>query len=148
MNKIDRFTEIVSTIELLPEDIDECNEENLLIPNNSDGLDEGMAKALICQAIKSDVDFRNKFYLALMNSTMKAVMARGEILEQDLVAFAVCANVAWYDGQGEGIFKAISALTHSVECSGLECPELIFTIFKPPAVAKGLENKNPYDYLG
>ena len=150
MNDLEyRFSEIVTTIELLPEDSDEWSDENLVIPNGSAGFTEELAKALICQSTQMNDNWRNRFYLSLMQSTMKGVMERHEILEQDLIAFALCANLAWISSVGDGIMKALGALSASAEASGLEIPQLAYAFFQDPNFAsESLKHRDPISFLG
>jgi len=134
-----RFHEVVTAVELLPE-FDGLTSDNLRLPNGTDGFDDySLSQALLAQALRESDEWRNKFYLCLMNTAMSAVLERSRaeeetpIKEQDLIAFALAANVAWISGAGEGIFKAFGALSASSAASGLDIPALAYAIMQQPS---------------
>ena len=146
-----RFTEIVSTISLLPEvdiDSDDITIEMLMLPNGTDGLDEDLFRALMTQAMHETDDWRAKLYSTLLNTAMTAVMERDSILEQDLWAFTLAANVAWAGQAGVSAMKALGLLAHSAESADLEVPAYAFSFWKDPEGAQSLANENPYQFLG
>jgi hypothetical protein len=146
-----RFAEIVTTISLLPEvapDSDEITIEMLMLPNGTEGLDEDLFRALMTQSMHETDEWRAKFFTTLLNTAMSAVMERSEILEQDLWAFTLAANVAWASQAGSSALKALGLLAHSAESAGLEVPDYAFTFFKDPEGAQMLASENPYKYLG
>lgn len=147
MTKQDRLSEILFSIDLLPDDADIVEATDLSLPNGTDGIDEDMGKALICQSIKEDHLWANKLYVVLCNTAMNSVMERGEILAQDLVAFATAANVAWAHGVGNSAMEALGLLSTSAQRSEAEVPDLAFAFFKNPDIAQSLSERNPYEYI-
>ena len=143
-----RFTEIVTTISLLPDDTEEVTQEMLMLPNGTDGLDEDLYRALMTQSMHEDDDWRAKFFTTLLNTTMSAVMERESILEQDLWAFTLAANVAWASQAGASAMKALGLLANTADSAGMEMPDYAFSFFKDPKGAKVLVNQDPYEFLG
>ena len=143
-----RFTEIVTTISLLPDDTEEVTQEMLMLPNGTDGLDEDLYRALMTQSMHENDDWRAKFFTTLLNTTMSAVMERESILEQDLWAFTLAANVAWASQAGASAMKALGLLANTADSAGMEMPDYAFSFFKDPKGAKVLVNQDPYEFLG
>jgi hypothetical protein len=146
-----RFTEIVTTISLLPEvspDSDEITIEMLMLPNGTEGLDENLFRALMVQSMHETDEWRAKFFTTLLNTAMTAVMERHEILEQDLWAFTLAANVAWASQAGTSALKALGLLATTAESADMEVPDYAFFPFKDPEGAQALASENPYEYLG
>ena len=143
-----RFTEIVTAISLLPDDTEEVTSEMLLLPNGTDGLDEDLYRALMTQSMHEDDKWRAMFFTTLLNTTMSAVMERESILEQDLWAFTLAANVAWASQAGASAMKALGLLAQTAESAGMEMPDYAFSFFKDPDGAKVLVNQDPYEFLG
>ena len=143
-----RFTEIVTAISLLPDDTEEVTQEMLMLPNGTDGLDEDLYRALMTQSMHEDDDWRAKFFTTLLNTTMSAVMERESILEQDLWAFTLAANVAWASQAGASAMKALGLLANTADSAGMEMPDYAFSFFKDPKGAKVLVNQDPYEFLG
>ena len=143
-----RFSEIVTTISLLPDDSNEVEGEELRLPNDTDGLDEDMFRALMVQAMRETDEWRAKFYATLLNTTMNAVMEREAILEQDLWAFTLASNVAWASRAGSETLKALGLLAHTAEGAGLEIPAYAYSFFRDPKGAEDLSDKDPYIFLG
>ena len=143
-----RFTEIVTTISLLPDDTEEVTQEMLMLPNGTDGLDEDLYRALMTQSMHENDDWRAKFFTTLLNTTMSAVMERESILEQDLWAFTLAANVAWASQAGASAMKALGLLANTAGSAGMEIPDYAFSFFKNPESAKVLVNQDPYEFLG
>jgi hypothetical protein len=149
-----RFTEIVTAISLLEvvattfEDNDEITPEMLKIPAGTDGLDEPLFQALMTQAMHESDTWRMYLYNSLLNTAMSAVMERESILEQDLWAFTLAANVAWASQAGTSAMRALGLLSASAESAGLELPDYAFFPFKDPEGAQALASENPYQYLG
>jgi len=143
-----RFTEIVTSISLLPEDSDDLTAEMLVIPNGTDGIDEPMYQALMTQAMHESDTWRMYLYNALLNTTMSSVMERSEILEQDLWAFTLAANVAWASQAGSSAMRALGLLANTADSSGLDLPDYAFSFFKDPKSAQVLSSENPYQFLG
>ena len=143
-----RFTEIVTTISLLPDDTEEVTQEMLMLPNGTDGLDEDLYRALMTQSMHENDDWRAKFFTTLLNTTMSAVMERESILEQDLWAFTLAANVAWASQAGASAMKALGLLAHTADNAGMEMPDYAFSFFKDPKGARVLVNQDPYEFLG
>ena len=143
-----RFSEIVTTISLLPDDTNEVSAEELRLPNDTDGLDEAMFRALMVQAMHESEEWRAKFFATLLHTTMKAVMEREAILEQDLWAFTLASNVAWASGAGSQTLRALGLLAHSAEGAGLEVPAYAYSFFRDPKGAEELSKTDPYIFLG
>lgn len=143
-----RFTEIVTSISLLPEDSDDLTAEMLVIPNGTDGIDEPMYQALMTQAMHESDTWRMYLYNALLNTTMSSVMERSEILEQDLWAFTLAANVAWASQAGSSAMRALGLLANTADSAGLDLPAYAFSFFKDPESAQVLSSENPYQFLG
>ena len=143
-----RFTEIVTAISLLPDDTEEVTQEMLMLPNGTDGLDEDLYRALMTQSMHEDDDWRAKFFTTLLNTTMSAVMERESILEQDLWAFTLAANVAWASQAGASAMKALGLLANTADSAGMEMPDYAFSFFKDPKGARVLVNQDPYEFLG
>ena len=79
-----RFTEIVTTISLLPDDTEEVTQEMLMLPNGTDGLDEDLYRALMTQSMHENDDWRAKFFTTLLNTTMSAVLWHSTLRENDI----------------------------------------------------------------
>lgn len=151
MNKRERFTELVTTIDLMG-DVESLTFEDfdskVRFPNLTTGLDEDMGRALIVHAMSQDEDWRMKLYATLLNSAMEHGITERNVSQEDIMAFAIAGNVAWASREGVSAMKALGTMAITlVTNQELECPHLAYAPFLDPALARGLKDENPYDYL-
>ena len=149
MNNKDRFTELVTTIDLLPESLDEVNPEEVRFPNYTDGITDEIGRALITHAVNQDEAWRVKLYYALMNTAMASSMENDRPPRQeDLEAFAIAGNIAWISREGSSMLKAFGTIGIVMEVGeDLEVPNLAFSVFKSPEVSDYLKTHSPYEFL-
>lgn len=149
--KQDRFAEIMFSVNLLPdsrEEFAELEPEQIVLPNGTEGLDDvDMLKALMSQSLKEGAEWAGKLFTVLTTTAMYAVIKREEILESDLYAFAIAANIAWASQAGQSAMKALGLLAHSAESSDLEIPRIAFAVFESPHIASSMRDKDPYAFL-
>ena len=157
MTNQDRFNELVTTIDMLP-DVDSWEElqftpEDLVFPNGTDGLTTNMCMALLCHASKQEQDWRNMLYTVLWNSSALNMQNENTMTTYDLNAIALCTNIGFITGSLYPMLKAISymfnALEHTqIEEGGINVPPLVASIYKDyEDIAQKFQSTSPYDFL-
>jgi len=135
-----RFTEIATTIDLLPEvnmeDDSQPDTDDWRLPNGTLGLSEPrMFSALICQTLKGGQDYRFKMVAAMTNTAIESIKAkvkRDEIPnDDDLTALAISINILWANGVQGGLLQLLGLLQDVTCKNDLELPELAMAIFRP-----------------
>ena len=149
MSNKDRFTELVTTIDLLPEDMDDISPDDVRFPNYTDGITVDIGRALITHAVNQSGDWRAKLYFALMNTAMASSMENDrKPRQEDLEAFAIAGNIAWLSREGKSALKALGTIALIIDVDDeLEMPSLAYAILKSPSVADELKTHSPYEYL-
>lgn len=128
MNKAERlyrFSEIMSSVELLPSLTmeDEMSDEEAksaqewLLPNLTKGLsDKYLSEALLCQIQRENEEYKFKLVALLTNSATKAFHDckenDTEPSDDDLQAIAISANILWGIGQTKGLYQILGLLSH------------------------------------
>ena len=147
----DRFAEICFSVDLLPDsrlEFAELEPKQVALPNGTDGLDDvNMLKALMSQSLKQGPEWAGKLFTVLTTTAMVAVLERESILESDLYAFAISANIAWASRAGQSAMKALGLLAHTVESTDFEIPNIAFAMFDDPDIASDMAEKDPYAFL-
>lgn len=132
-----RFSEIMSTVSLLP-DMEMTGEPTLeqaeklnewFIPNSTEGLmDTQIKDAILCQAFREDENFKFKLVALLSNTAMKGIVeARqndNKPNPEDLQALAISANILWAEGQGLGLFQLLGLIGSICANTDTELPSL------------------------
>jgi len=135
-----RFSEIATTIDLLPEvnmEGESPDTDEWRLPNGTLGLsDPTLYSALLCQAIKGAQDYRFKFVATITNTAIDSINNKvthdQEPNEDDLTALAISINVLWAEGVAGGLFKILGLMANILERhDGLEMPNLATAIFRP-----------------
>jgi hypothetical protein len=135
-----RFSEIATTIDLLPEvnmEGESPDTDEWRLPNGTLGLsDPTLYSALLCQAIKGEQDYRFKFVATITNTAIDSINNKvthdQEPNEDDLTALAISINVLWAEGVAGGLFKVLGLMANILERhDGLEMPNLATAIFRP-----------------
>lgn len=148
-----RFTEIMTTVELAPDEISGVEEiEAVMLPNLTAGLsDFALKDALLSQVFRESEDFKVKFVAILSNSSMKSIMdkVRDDQTpdEDDLYGFAIAANVLWAEGVASPLFRLMGMLAHTCSEFDLEIPELATIILRPNESAQEFSKFSPMRLL-
>lgn len=148
-----RFTEIMTTIELAPDEISGVEEAQALVfPNLTEGLsDFALKDALLSQAFRENEDFKVKFVAIMANSAMKSVMDKTsndrEPDNDDLYAFAIASNILWAEGQANQLFKILGMLGQTCEHFDLDMPDLATLILRPNDRAEEFSQFSPIRLL-
>lgn len=140
MNSIERkerFTELMATIELLPS-IDDDNYEPLF-PKGTLGLSDGNLKtAIMAQAMRGDEDFRGNLINALANTGFESAHAKHEADQEpsddDLSAITLAIHVAWASGALAPMLLLLGGMGKMLAAFDLDTPEDLPLIFRPNAV--------------
>jgi hypothetical protein len=133
----DRFTEIMTTVELAPDSIESDEEvEALMLPNMTLGLsDAPLNNAILSEAFRGNEQFKVKLISILSNTSMKSIMDKTERDEtpnqDDLFGFAISANILWAEGQADLLFKTLGLLGQTCSHFDLEIPEMATIILRP-----------------
>jgi hypothetical protein len=148
-----RFTEIMTTIELAPDEISGVEEaEALVFPNLTEGLsDFALKDALLAQTFRESEDFKVKFVSIMANTAMKSIMDKvkddREPNDDDLYAFAITANVLWAEGQASHLFKVLGMISHTCQSFDLDIPELATVLLRPQDKASEFGKFSPMRLL-
>lgn len=132
-----RFTEIMSTVSLLP-DIEVHGEPTLeeaemmngwVLPNRTAGLmDDKIKDAILCQAFREDEGFKFKLVALLSNSAIQGIsearIKDTKPSDEDLQALAISANILWAEGQAKGLFQLLGMLGSICTSADVELPTL------------------------
>ena len=145
MNKQDRksrFTEIMTSVELLPEiDMDDNQDapdeaQEWILPNLTEGFDDPLLRnAILCQSMRGDEQFRFKIIALMTNSALKEVSKAIEdeqMLNESVVdALSVALNLLWADGMGGNVFGMGAMLYSTCMRFDIELPELATAVLRP-----------------
>ena len=140
MNSIERkerFTELMATIELLPDVDDESYDPKF--PKGTLGLSDGNLKtAIMAQAMRGDEDFVGNLINALANTGFEACHAKHEADEtpndDDLSAITLAIHVAWASGALAPMLLLLGGMGKMLSAFDLDTPEDLPLIFRPNAV--------------
>lgn len=150
MNQIEkrkeRFTEIVTSVELYQED----NEDTPHLPNYAEGLSDGaLRQALISHAFREGEVFTHRLTNILMGSAVMSLNDRQERPNEDeLHALGLSANLAWSMGQLPylmNIYGIVGKLVTVFE--DLDLPEDFSIILRPTGRVKDFGKLEPYALL-
>jgi hypothetical protein len=142
MNSIERkerFTEIMATIELLPDVDDESYDPKF--PKGTLGLSDGNLKtAIMAQAMRGDEDFVGNLINALANTGFESVHAKNEAdqepSEDDLSAITLAIHVAWANGALAPMLMLLGGMGKMLSALDLDVPEDLPLIFRPNGMMK------------
>jgi hypothetical protein len=152
MTNKDRFSEIVFAIDLLPdtrEGLHDLGADGVIIPDGTSGLsDRWLALALVTQSLHAEDElWKFKLYTALMNTAMDSIMRKGKAEDDDLWTFALCANIAWANGEAQSTMRAFGLLAHTLDHMGGDMPEIAVFPLENPEIASNLKEQDPYSFL-
>lgn len=148
-----RFTEIMTAVELAPDNISGVEElEATMLPNLTEGLsDFALKDALLSQVFRESEEFKVKFVAILTNSSMKSIMDKVNAdktpNQDDLYGFAISANVLWAEGVANPLFRVMGMLAHTCSEFDLEIPELATIILRPNESAQEFSKFSPMRLL-
>jgi hypothetical protein len=142
MNSIERkerFTELMATIELLPSIDDESYDPKF--PKGTLGLSDGNLKtAIMAQAMRGDEDFVGNLINALANTGFESVHAKNEAdqepNEDDLSAITLAIHVAWANGALAPMLMLLGGMGKMLSALDLDVPEDLPLIFRPNGMMK------------
>jgi hypothetical protein len=142
MNSIERkerFTELMATIELLPDVDDESYDPKF--PKGTLGLSDGNLKtAIMAQAMRGDEDFVGNLINALANTGFESVHAKNEAdqepNEDDLSAITLAIHVAWANGALAPMLMLLGGMGKMLSALDLDVPEDLPLIFRPNGMMK------------
>lgn len=143
-----RFTEIVTTVELLPDDPKDLSDiSEVILPSLTKGLDDNdLSSALCLQAQKESDNWRARFYAVLLNSVIQNA-DNETITDSDMNAIAMAMSVAWFSQLGDAIFRAISFMYALKDKYDLEIPPLSYVVLDDPKCMELAKQLDPYDIL-
>lgn len=131
-----RFSEIMSTVSMLPEiDMESVNEDDSemsqewLLPNLTKNVaDRKIGDAILCQALREDIEFKFKLVALLCNSATKRLNECRENdstpTEDDMTALAIGANLLWSAGQTTSLFGLLGMIGEVCMRFDLKVPKL------------------------
>ena len=142
MNSIERkerFTELMATIELLPDVDDESYDPKF--PKGTLGLSDGNLKtAIMAQAMRGDEDFVGNLINALANTGFESAHAKNEVdevpNEDDLSAITLAIHVAWASGALAPMLMLLGGMGKMLSALDLDVPEDLPLIFRPNGMMK------------
>jgi len=142
MNSIERkerFTELMATIELLPSIDDDSYDPKF--PKGTLGLSDGNLKtAIMAQAMRGDEDFVGNLINALANTGFESVHAKNEAdqepNEDDLSAITLAIHVAWANGALAPMLMLLGGMGKMLSALDLDVPEDLPLIFRPNGMMK------------
>jgi hypothetical protein len=137
MNSIERkerFTELMATIELLPSIDDDSYDPKF--PKGTLGLSDGNLKtAIMAQAMRGDEDFVGNLINALANTGFESAHAKHEADqepdEDDLSAITLAIHVAWASGALAPMLMLLGGMGKMLSVFDLDTPEDLIMIFRP-----------------
>lgn len=141
-----RFTEIMTAVELMP---DEPTEDfSPLLPNLTRDLHESeLFTAILCQSMKSDREFNIKLAASLNNSAVESVNNTQHPTEDDLTALALSANILWSMGSGIPLLVTLGLIGSIAGRSDQDLPSLVQAIFKSSKGVEDFGKLDPYRIL-
>jgi hypothetical protein len=151
-----RFSEIATTIDLLPEvnmEGESPDTDDWKLPNGTLGLsDPTLYSALLCQALKGAQDYRFKFVATFTNTAIESINDKVSHdqapSKDDLTALAITINVLWAEGVAGGLFKVLGLMANILERhDGLELPDLATAVFRPNEGADKFGTLDPIQIL-
>ncbi len=147
MNSIERkerFTELMATIELLPDVDDESYDPKF--PKGTLGLSDGNLKtAIMAQAMRNDDDFRGNLINALANTGFESCHAKHDVDElpsdDDLSAITLAIHVAWASGALAPMLMLLGGMGKMLSVLDVDVPEDLPLIFRPNGMMKDKAGK-------
>jgi hypothetical protein len=139
LERKERFTELMATIELLPDVDDESYDPKF--PKGTLGLSDGNLKtAIMAQAMRGDEDFVGNLINALANTGFESVHAKNEAdqepNEDDLSAITLAIHVAWANGALAPMLMLLGGMGKMLSALDLDVPEDLPLIFRPNGMMK------------
>jgi hypothetical protein len=139
LERKERFTELMATIELLPSIDDESYDPKF--PKGTLGLSDGNLKtAIMAQAMRGDEDFVGNLINALANTGFESVHAKNEAdqepNEDDLSAITLAIHVAWANGALAPMLMLLGGMGKMLSALDLDVPEDLPLIFRPNGMMK------------
>lgn len=139
LERKERFTELMATIELLPSVDDESYDPKF--PKGTLGLSDGNLKtAIMAQAMRGDEDFVGNLINALANTGFESVHAKNEAdqepNEDDLSAITLAIHVAWANGALAPMLMLLGGMGKMLSALDLDVPEDLPLIFRPNGMMK------------
>lgn len=143
-----RFDELITTINLLPDEPEAEEMGDVVFPNLTRDLHEPeLYTAILCQTMKGDEEFRVKMCATLSNSAMTNIMANEKPNEDDLYALAISANIMWATGVGSILLTHLGMIGTLCSKFDLEVPELATLILRGNSNADKFGELDPYRIL-
>jgi hypothetical protein len=139
LERKERFTELMATIELLPSIDDDSYDPKF--PKGTLGLSDGNLKtAIMAQAMRGDEDFVGNLINALANTGFESVHAKNEAdqepNEDDLSAITLAIHVAWANGALAPMLMLLGGMGKMLSALDLDVPEDLPLIFRPNGMMK------------
>lgn len=147
----ERFTELMTTIALLPDIEDE--EYEPVFPNGTKGLSDGNLKtAIMAQAMREDDDFRGNLINALANTGFdachKAHEAEVAPTEDDIASVVLAIHVAWASGALTPMLMLLGAMGKMLAVLDVDTPDDLPLIFRSNATVEAKASKfDPIELL-
>ena len=145
-----RFTEIVTAITLLPDEM----EEPPTLPDKTMGLSDGSLKsALASQAFREGEVFSNKLVNALVSSAMTNMAENDKPSRDDMSALGLAISLAWAHNEIpyfltlSGLLGMIWDKHHEDDNCDYLIPSEVLAIIGNPKKVKDFGKFEPYDLL-
>lgn len=149
-----RFSEIMSTVSLLPDvDMESVSDEEnemaqeWLLPNLTKNVsDRKISDAILCQALRENMEFKFKLVALLCNSATHSLNEHVENetkpSEDDITALAIGANLLWSAGQTLSLFGLLGMIGQVCARFDMKLPILAKAFL---ADSDGIENFGKLD---
>ena len=152
-----RFTEIMTTIDLLPDEEsgltpEKPYDDEWVFPNKTIGFDDvPLANAISVEVMKLPQPQQQKMLTVLTNSAMielHDMSERGLKPEQHtIIALGLLCNISWAVGHAQGVYSAGNALLNICAQLDIEPPELVYAPLRPRRGVDKLANLNSISIL-
>jgi hypothetical protein len=151
-----RFSEIMSTVSLLPDVDMESHElastEGWVLPNSTDGLsDSKIRDAIISQTVRENTEFKFKVVALLCNTATNNINSHAhdetKPTEDDLEAFAISAHVLWSIGHTTSLFGVLGMLAQICENFDMQVPKSVILLLRPNSGFTNFGNADPFKIL-
>ena len=153
MDLKDRFSEIIFSVDMLPEmDTDSHEVEEFLqeatLPNLTKDLADGkLFSALMCHILKQENrDFHIKMCALLTNSAVKSIN-EDKPSKDDMSALSLVANILWADGQERSLMGVLGFIGRLCVEYDMKVPVYLTSIISDNNVVQGFAKYDPYKIL-
>jgi hypothetical protein len=148
----DRLTEVLTTIDLLPEvdmssDVEE-DTDDWLLPQGTIGLsDPALYSAILCQSLKQGSDYRFKMVATMCNTAVRSMRNTDSPTTDDVHAIAIAINILWAEGAGAALLNTMGLLGQVCSKTDVETPDLALLVFRGNRNVDKFGQLDPYTVI-